>query len=241
MSTLIFDIETVGEDFSVMDEVTKESLTHWIKRDASSPEDAEARLRDLAEGLGFSPLTGQIVAIGVLDVEREKAAVYYEPGTEAREAFEEEGCKYEAHGEKDMLAKFWEIATKYDTFVTFNGRSFDVPFLWTRSAVHGVKPTKNLMANRYLSSQPWDAKHIDLFDQFSFYGSVRRKGSLHLWTRAFGIESPKSQGVTGDHVRALFQAGRQEDIARYNARDLRATLALYQRYRDYFTFSPERG
>ncbi len=236
MATLIFDIETVGEDFSVMDETTKKSLTRWIKREAYSEVEYEAQLQDLEEGLGFSPLTGQIVALGVLDVEREKAAVYYQQGGEERSVSEEDGCKYEALSEKELLEKFWEIARRYDTFVTFNGRAFDVPFLWTRSAVRGVKPTKNLMANRYLSSQPWNAKHIDLFDQFSFYGSVRRKGSLHLWTRAFGIESPKGQGVTGDDVRGLFREGKYQEIARYNFRDLQATLALYHRYREYFTF-----
>ena len=241
MPTLIFDIETVGEDFSAMDETTKESLTRWIKREAYSEAEYASQLQDLEDGLGFSPLTGQIVAIGVLDAEREKAAVYYQPSGEGKEIIEEEGCKYEALSEKDMLTKFWGIARQYDTFVTFNGRSFDVPFLWTRSAVHGVKPTKNLMANRYLSSQPWNAKHVDLFDQLSFYGSVRRKGSLHLWTRAFGIESPKSQGVTGDDVRGLFKEGRYQDIARYNARDLRATFELYRRYREYFTFADDRG
>lgn len=241
MSTLIFDIETVGEDFAAMDETTKESLTRWIKRESYSEEEYEAELRDLEEGLGFSPLTGQIVAIGVLDAEREKAAVYYQPNDAGSNDFEEENCKYEALSEKEMLQKFWEITMKYETFVTFNGRSFDVPFLWTRSAVHGIKPTKNLMVNRYLNYQPWNAKHVDLFDQLSFYGSVRRKGSLHLWTRAMGIESPKAQGVTGDDVRMLFKEGKYQDIARYNARDLWATLELYRRYQEFFVFPDERG
>lgn len=237
MPTLIFDIETVGEDFAAMDETTKESLTRWIKRESFTDEEYEAELRDLEDGLGFSALTGQIVAIGVLDAEREKAAVYYQPSGAGDGSFEEGGTKYEALAEKEMLTRFWEIALKYDTFVTFNGRGFDVPFLWARSAVHGIRPSKNLMANRYLNYQPRDAKHIDLLDQLSFYGAVRRKGSLHLWTRAFGIESPKAQGVTGDDVRALFKAGRYEDIARYNARDLFATLALYRKYQTYFAAS----
>ena len=239
MATLIFDIETVGEDFAVMDETTKESLTRWIKREVYSEEEYAVELKDLEEGLGFSPLTGQIVAIGVLDAERERAAVYYQPNDASDGDFEEGSCKYEALSEADMLRKFWEISMKYDTFVTFNGRSFDIPFLWTRSAVHGIKPTKNLMANRYLNYQPWNAKHVDLFDQLSFYGSVRRKGSLHLWTRAFGIESPKAQGVTGDDVRGLFKAGKYQEIAKYNARDLWATLELYRRYQEFFVFPDE--
>ncbi len=241
MATLIFDIETVGEDFSAMDETTKENLTHWMKRESYSEDEYEMALKDLEDGLGFSPLTGQIVAIGVLDAEREKAAVYYQPANTEDTDFEEENCKYEALSEKEMLEKFWQIALKYDTFVTFNGRGFDVPFLWTRSAVHGIKPTKNLLANRYLNYMPWNAKHVDLLDQLSFYGAVRRKGSLHLWTRAFGTESPKAQGVTGDDVRRLFQEGRYKEIAKYNARDLRATLELYRRYQEFFVFPDERN
>ncbi len=236
MATLIFDIETVGEDFSTLDETTKESLTRWIKRESSDESEYEAALKDLSDGLGFSPLTGQIVAIGVLDAERMKSAVYYQPAGSEDTDFEESDCKFEALSEKAMLEKFWDIATKYDTFVTFNGRGFDVPFLMVRSAVHGVRPTKNLLANRYLQYQPYNAKHVDLLDQLSFYGALRRKGSLHLWTRAFGIESPKAQGITGDDVQNLFKSGQYKDIARYNARDLVATLELYRRYQEYFAF-----
>lgn len=239
MPTLIFDIETVGEDFAALDETTKESLTRWIKRESSGEDEYQAALKDLEDGLGFSPLTGQIVAIGVLDAERQKSAVYYQPADAGDTDFEEGDCKFEALSEKAMLEKFWDIATKYDTFVTFNGRQFDAPFLMVRGAVHGVKPSKNLLANRYLNSQPWNAKHVDLLDQLSFYGAMRRKGSLHLWTRAFGIESPKTQGVTGDDVRELFKAGKYQTIARYNARDLVATLALYERWCEYFVF-PEK-
>jgi len=135
-----------------------------------------------------------------------------------------------------MLQKLWDIAEKYDTFVTFNGRQFDVPFLMVRSAVHGIRPSKNLLANRYLNVQPSNARHIDLFDQLTFYGALRRKGGLHLWCRAFGIESPKAQGVDGNDVKALFENGKSTDIARYNARDLRATYELYMKYQQFLQF-----
>ncbi len=65
---------------------------------------------------------------------------------------------------------------------------------------------------------------------------MQRKGSLHLWCHALGIESPKAQGVEGDDVKALFEGGRAEDVARYNARDLVATAELYQRYQDFLVF-----
>lgn len=237
MSTLIFDIETVGEDFDALDETTQDVLTRWIKRETQSGEDYTAALADMKNGLGFSPLTGQIVAIGIYDGERGKGVVYFaaSPGTQP-EHFEEGEYKFETLTESAMLRKFWTIVEQYETFVTFNGRQFDVPFLMVRSAIHGIRPTKNLLANRYLNYQPGHARHIDLLDQLSFYGAMRRKGSLHLWCRAFGIESPKSQGVDGDDVKNLFVSGKSADIARYNARDLRATHELYTHYTRFLQF-----
>ena len=135
-----------------------------------------------------------------------------------------------------MLEKFWELAKNYQEFVSFNGRSFDVPFLMIRSAIHKVKPTKDLNSNRYLSSQKFDAKHIDLFDQLTFYGAMRRKGSLHLWARAFGIKSPKAQGITGHDVSKLFKAKKYLEIAKYNSGDLSATKKLFEYWENYFEF-----
>ena len=236
MATLVFDIETIGEDFDSLDETTQESLTRWIRRESSDDGEFQAALADVKDGLGFSPLTGEIVAIGIMDAEREKGAVYYQdPGKEGR-IVEEGAFRLEAMSEADMLRKFWTVAEKYDTFVSFNGRAFDAPFLMVRSAIHGIRPSKNLVANRYVNLQPRNARHIDLLEQLSFYGAVRRKGSLHLWTRAFGIESPKAGGVSGDDVGALFHDGRHEDIARYNVGDLRATLSLFRKYSDYLSF-----
>lgn len=237
MATLVFDIETVGEDFDLLDETSQEVLTRWIKRESGSGEEYTAALQDLKSGMGFSPLTGEIVAIGIRDVERKKAAVYFQASPKGGEKnFEEGECKFEVMTEKEMLEKFWQVIERYDTFVTFNGRSFDVPFLMVRSAIHGIRPTKNLLANRYLNYHPSNARHIDLIDQLTFYGAMRKRGSLHLWCRAFGIESPKAQGVDGDDVRALFAHGKSADIARYNARDLEATAELYERYVTYFQF-----
>lgn len=235
--TLIFDIETVGEDFDTLDETSQDALTRWIKEESRSSENHMAALADVKNSMGFSPLTGQIVTIGIYDGERTKGAVYFQSSPAKEEkSFEEDGCKFEVMTERDMLIRFWKIAEKYDTFVTFNGRQFDVPFLMVRSAINGIRPSKNLLANRYLNSQPGNARHIDLFDQLTFYGALRKKGGLHLWCRAFGIESPKAQGVSGDDVKALFESGKGSDIARYNARDLRATYELYTKYDHFLRF-----
>lgn len=230
MSTLILDIETVGEKFDEMDEITQHNLTRWIERESRSDEEHEAKLKDVKEGLGFSPLTGEVVAIGMLDVEKDAKVVYFQAPGEEYGRFEEDGVTYEQMTEAQMLGRFWNGANRYDEVVTFNGRGFDLPFLVVRSAVNGIRPSKDFMSNRYLSMQKFNAKHIDLQDQLTFYGSVQRKGSLHLWCRAFGIESPKSAGVDGDDVKELFETKRYKDIARYNVRDIIATRDLYVRW-----------
>lgn len=229
MSTLVFDIETIGESWDSLDDTTHSVLTRWIERTSKNEVEHDVLLKDLKEGLGFSPLTGSIVAIGLFDVERDEGAVYYTSDTEEGD-IDHGQFVLKSRNEKDMLIDFWEGAKNYDTFVTFNGRGFDVPFLNIRSVVHGVRPTHDLMEGRYLYKQKF-ARHVDLQDQMTFYGAMQRRPSLHLFCRAFGIESPKAEGVSGDDVAELFRMKKFRDIALYNARDVIATTELYKRWR----------
>jgi hypothetical protein len=57
MPTLIFDIETIGENFDELDETSQEVLTRWIKKDATSEEQYQHSLESVKNGLGFSPLS----------------------------------------------------------------------------------------------------------------------------------------------------------------------------------------
>lgn len=231
-ATLVFDIETIGEEWDGMDSFTQENLTSWIKRESKTEDEYQANLETLREGLGFSPLTGEIVAIGICDYERSKRAVYYQnPGAkDTKEKYEKDDVTYRPMTEAEMINAFWDIAQKYDTFVTFNGYQFDVPYLMIRGAVHGIRPTVNLMTNRYLTSQRGGKAHVDLIDQLSFYGAIRKKGSLHMWTRAFGITSPKTEEINGHQVSELFKQARYADIAEYNAADIQATADLYTKW-----------
>lgn len=233
---LVIDIETIGEDFEKLDHPTQENLTRWIRKDSDDEEDYKRALEDLKSGLGFSPLTGEIVAIGLLDYHKNEGAVYYQAPGQKNEETKEDGISFKQMGEKEMLQKFWELAARYQVFITFNGRSFDVPFIMIRSAIHGIRPTKDLMRGRYLYQNNPEALHIDLYEQLSFYGAVRKKGGLHLWSRAFGITSPKANGVSGDDVGPLFKKKKFLEIAKYNVGDIRATRALYEKWEQYLSF-----
>lgn len=232
MSKLVFDIETIGESYDEMDPATLEIMTKWIKKESYNDEEYQREIEALKDGLGFSPLTGQIVAIGVMDVESEKGAVYYQNPADPKAERDEDGIKLKAMSEVEMLEKFWEVAKRCQECISFNGRAFDVPFLMVRSAIHKIRVPINLMPNRYASN----SMHLDLLDQLTFYGSVRKKGNLHMWCRAFGIKSPKADGISGDDVGALFKDKQYEKIAEYNIGDLKATAELYTYWNDYMRF-----
>ncbi|MEW6002932.1 MAG: ribonuclease H-like domain-containing protein [Nitrospirota bacterium] len=224
MARIIFDIETVGKDFESLDTATQEYLLRYAE--------TEYEREEIKDRLSFYPLTGEIVTIGLLNPDTHKGMVFFQTIGEPLLPFEEENIRYETGTEKEILEKFWDVIKDYNQFITFNGRSFDCPFILIRSAVHRIKPKKDLMPNRYNDS------HIDLLEQLTFYGASRRRFNLDMWCRAFGIKSPKEGGITGDAVKELFKARRYLDIAKYCVGDLRATRELLLCWENYIKFSP---
>ncbi len=230
MKTMIFDIETIPVDFDSLDEVQQEYITKFAEND-EEVEQAKQRMALWAP-------TNRIVAIGMLLVESQRGAVYFFADAEALadkqsyglEDFEDGGIKYSCGSEKEILEKFWKALSFSHKFVTFNGRGFDCPVLMLRSAMLGVKSTKNLMPYRYSTDV-----HVDLLEQMTFYNAYR-KFNLDMYCKSFGIESPKAGGVTGHDVKPLFESGEYEKIARYCAGDLWATRELYIRWREYMSF-----
>lgn len=219
MSRVVIDIETVGVEFTSLDAQAQE----YLLKHASTPEQKDA----VPETLSFSPLTGQIVAIAILNPDTKKGAVYYQTPNSAPREFEEDGILYASGSEAEILEKFWRAIGFYEQVVTFNGRSFDGPFLMVRSAINKVRPTRNLVPYRYGDD------HIDLFDRLGFFGAVRRTMSLHMWCQAFGIRSSKSGAINGYEVPRYFKEGKYIDIARYCFDDIRATAELFEYWNTY--------
>lgn len=229
---IVFDIETVGVEFETLDETSQEYLKTWFERFAQTQEEIEEQ----KDQLSFSPLLAQIVAIAMLNPDTQKGLVYFQaPGKEVP-PYEKEGVRYEVTSEKEMLERFWKDVEKYDAVVTFNGRQFDAPFVMLRSAIHGIRPTRNLIPYRYDVNS-----HIDLFDQLTFYGALRRKMNLHFWTKAFGIASPKEGEVSGKDVKKMFLAQEYEKIAHYCMADVIATAELYRRWDTYLNGLSDRA
>lgn len=222
---VIVDIETIGKDFESFDDLSKDYLLKYAE--------TEEEKKEAKERLGFSPLTGEIVTIGMLNPDTDKGLVLFQSPDIPQEPFKEEGIQFIADTEAGILTRFWETVKNYDQIITFNGRGFDAPFIILRSAILKIKPTKDLMPSRYNSTS-----HVDLLDQLTFFGSVRRRFSLHMWCQAFGIKSPKGEGITGYEVSELFKQKRYLDIARYCVGDLYATKELYEYWERFVRFPP---
>ncbi|MBU1044638.1 MAG: ribonuclease H-like domain-containing protein [Candidatus Omnitrophica bacterium] len=213
MSRLVFDIETVGVEFESLDKTSQEALL----KNAKTEEEQQL----VKDSLALSPLTGQIVAIGVVDYDTNDGIVFFQSSNSKDKNFEKDNSKYVICSEKEIIENFWKIVTKYTQIVTYNGRGFDCPFIMLRSAVHRCKPTRDIMPYRF------DIKsHIDLYDQITFYGAMRRGFSLHMVSQALGIKSPKEEGVSGAMVSDYFKQGKSLEIAEYCLRDVRATKEL---------------
>lgn len=225
MRRIVFDIETCAYPFETLSESQREYLLRYADKEPN-PEKRQMMIDDAVRYTSLYPHTSKCIVIGIYDIEKEKSYVYYESEKKEEWKNEDENVFYKGLSEKEMIESFWRIAKRIDQFITFNGRNFDVPFIMMRSAMLGVKVTKNLMGYRY------GDEHIDLLEQFTFYGSTR-KFNLDFYCQSFGIESPKSKDISGMEVKNLYEAGRIKDIAVYCSKDIYATYKLFKIWETY--------
>jgi DNA polymerase elongation subunit (family B) len=233
MAKLVFDIETTALPLDNFDAVQQEFLFREAERLVDEAERL-AKRNDIQQLFSLWPLTGRIFCIAMLNADTSRGKVLFtadehEEPTGEPGAVEFVACMDEA----ELLTAFWGLAKHYDSIITFNGRGFDVPFIYMRSALLNVPISrKDWLGYRY-QVEP----HCDLADQFTFYGGGGRDGAtrrfnLDFYCKAFGIESPKSHGITGYDVTRLAGEGRYREIAEYCLRDVQATVLLYHVWRE---------
>jgi DNA polymerase elongation subunit (family B) len=234
MATLVFDIETAALPIDQFDEAQQE----YLFRDANKipdPVARHARKGELETQLNLYPFTARVVCIAMLNADSQRGQVLY-TADDYTEEQENEAAAVQfipCMDEGELLTAFWDVAKHYDSIVTFNGRGFDVPFIYLRSALLNIPITrKDWLGYRY-QTEP----HCDLAEQFTFYSVSGRDGAakrfnLDFYCKAFGIESPKAQGVTGMDVNRLLAAGQFRQIAEYCLRDVHATVLLYRVWKE---------
>ena len=228
MATLVFDIETSAVPLESFDEAAQEYLMRPANNMPTEAEQ-EAKREELTRMMNLWPFTAQVVCIAMINAETLRGQVIFIADDFESNTRDVTGVDFmPVMDEVELLNQFWAVARHYDKVVTFNGRQFDVPFLYLRSAQLDVPITrKNWLGYRF-ATEP----HCDLAEQLTFYNVSGRSGAarrfnLDFYCRIFGVDSPKSHGVTGMDVNQLMEEERYGEIAEYCLRDVFATVKLF--------------
>ena len=231
MASLVFDIETSALPKGHLDEAQLEYLFRPAEQLSEGPEREEKR-EAIGRMFNLWPFTAQCVCICMINADSGRGQVLYisddyETGPSGPVEF------VPCMDESEVLAGFWDVAKKYDQVVTFNGRGFDVPFLYLRSAVLDIPISRKDWLGYRFATTP----HCDLADQLTFYSVGGRDGAarrfnLDFYCKVFGIPSPKAEGVTGMDVNDLMAEERYRDIAEYCVRDVVSTAKLFHIWKD---------
>jgi predicted PolB exonuclease-like 3'-5' exonuclease len=127
-------------------------------------------------------------------------------------------------GETKMLQDFFCAVTDAEPGLTFVGHNiigFDLPFLWKRAMILGVKPPRCFPR----APKAWSEGVADtmlLWDP-----TQRAGGSMDRICRFLGI--PGKGDMRGSMVWPMYQEGRLTEIALYCKGDVERTRAMYKR------------
>lgn len=198
--TLILDLETVPQ------------LAPLAECEDHSGKDARA--------LALSPRTGRILVGGVHEPS-EDPDLFPDPYTFVAEP---------EHHERDLIVGLWariRRAIQDDRpVVTFNGHSFDFPFLLIRSAILGVDPGLSSRALSDLRRRYTFRPHYDVRMALTNWDN-RAKGTLDEWARAFGVPVADPLVSGGADVFDVWCQAQYDTIRAHCMSDLTVTAALY--------------
>lgn len=128
--------------------------------------------------------------------------------------------------EKRIVEILWEMIESATVVIGFNILGFDLPTLFVRSAILGIKP------RRRLDLKPWGSDCLDLM-KVRFPSQQPKGFGLKSLARAYGIPVPAGETDGGDVYR-LWKAKEFGKIAEYVKSDVEITVKLHQMYRGYF-------
>ena len=214
--SLVFDIETAGEDYEDLDKWSQDYLLDKLQYNTQDKEKAK-------QATALYPMFGQVVAIGMLNTQSCKGQVLALKKNKVKDMNLDDVnfTLLTFESEKQLLKHFWQIAAKFEHFISFNGNNFDWPYIIFRSA-------KNLIKIPFEITRSQD-QQTDLMDKFK--GSAIY--SLEALCRAFSITNPKEKGISGLHVSKLFKQDKTIDIANYVSRDVVSTWELFEIWKKY--------
>ncbi|HLN87779.1 MAG TPA: ribonuclease H-like domain-containing protein [Candidatus Limnocylindrales bacterium] len=191
MKVFYFDIETVPTDHALKENGLLEAQ---IKLD--EPE--------LIKKLSLSAATAKIICL----------CYAFEPSlTNSIEVLQGD--------ETEIIKNFWKLAVDCNLFVGHNILDFDLRFIYQRSVIHQIKPSRDIPFTRFRNAPIYDT-----MQEWSKWG--REHVSLDSLTKALGIPSPK-ENLDGSKVYPYYRAGKLAEIVEYCKRDVDSVRQVYRR------------
>ena len=215
MKTIFFDIETgplAEAELAAMvppfdpAEVKMGNLKDPDKIAAKLAEAEAGHRREFVERAALDPLTGRVVAIGLLFEDRS-----LQTATFAVIGHDDEAA---------ILREFWNTCRgemgRVNRMIGFNTRLFDLPFLIRRSFKHRIEVPFGIRRGRY-----WAEEMVDLREEWQL-GDRQARGSLDTIAKHLGVG--QKNGCGEDFAR-LWQTDREKAVA-YLRNDLELTCRI---------------
>lgn len=150
---------------------------------------------------------GEVICRGVLGRERETLRFHLD---EAR-----------------TLRGFWNqlkgFDERRDLVVGHNAYDFDLPFLYKRSVIQGVRPSVRLSFARYRSRPIFDT--LKEWELWAWRPGIK----LEELADVLRLGMRKTEGMDGSCIYDRFREGRHREIADYCLRDVELTREIYYR------------
>lgn len=127
-----------------------------------------------------------------------------------------------------LMDLFETLSQSYDPsvmtrpcFIGHNHIAFDLPFIWKRAIILGIRPPSFLPR----SPRPWDSDIV--FDTMTQWAGTGNRISMDALCSALGI--PGKDGMDGSQVWDYVRDGKIAEVAEYCAADVERTRAIYKR------------
>ena len=211
MNTIAFDIETIPNT-SLIDRLPEpEVKTGNLKDQAKIAEKIEEAKKAQIEKMALSPLWGRVCCWCAHDGENSTGSCITEE-TDAEETA--------------VIERAFQLLASDGLIVTYNGTSFDLPFLYRRAVILGIDPGEFDMPPLSSLLKRYDNEHhLDLMQVWCGYGQFEKLDTLS----ALILDDHKVEIDFHDFPELIKTKDGRNKILTYCAHDVELTHQLYTR------------
>ena len=124
--------------------------------------------------------------------------------------------------EKEILTKFWDTARDVNRFIGHNIWTFDLPFIYKRSIINGIRPRYDISFARY--------RNIPIYDTMLEWElwNFQKSQKLDTLAKVLGLPTSKDE-MDGSMVWPYYKEGRIDEICTYCMKDVVLTRQVYKK------------